>query len=77
MTRTSALQPADADRLRTIAAQFPEIRESAQLLLDGPPPEPEPDHGFPMVDRCGCGWTDDTAPVLFHRRGADQCRADQ
>ena len=31
---------------------------------------------YPMVDRCGCGWTS-TAPVEFHRRGSAQCKAAQ
>lgn len=31
---------------------------------------------YPMTDRCGCGWTSE-APVVFHRRGSDQCKADR
>jgi hypothetical protein len=47
-------------------AELRSIVESARHVAD-----------YPMTDRCGCGWTDDTAPVRFHRRGSDQCRADQ
>jgi hypothetical protein len=30
---------------------------------------------YPMTDRCGCGWTDETR-VEFHRRGSDECRVE-
>lgn len=70
------LAETDAERLRAIAAQFPEIRDHATALLEGPPPEPEPDLGYPMQDRCGCGPQPDDQPVQFHRRGSPECRAE-
>ncbi len=45
-------------------AELRSILETARHLVD-----------FPMVDRCGCGWTDDTARVQYHRRGSNGCRA--
>lgn len=39
------------------------------------PGEPEPDLGFSIDQRCGCGRHADHVPVRYHRRGSSDCRA--